>query len=391
MKAYFYPKSIYTSIATFADQFNNMSVRVFDNKTDRIVGVKDVPMTLTAKEKIASILAISDVNDVDPQMDNYLPRISINPSGFNWDPNRMRGKFERRLLNIEYTDDNGATRLFQTDIKSIPWNITFEVTVWSKYMADAIQLFENIAVWFAPEDHISFKERNFNIEHKSKVTLNNMVPNNTFELGEKERRIITHNYTFTMETVLFKPVEFTPAIHCNIIKIAGVPCKKVPFYGDAIIVKDDGTDSVIDPTLSTIIADMDKGDAYDLMVKHWETANNTMRADNQVSDANPIGTFKPCVDDNCIEPLTPRPEWDPQDAPEPCEPPKQPSRFVKNDDETISTYHQEIVVCADSVMKLVSYRSTFESDGTIIEQDVIIPNEEYPSGNDIDGDGVIDE
>lgn len=385
MKAYFYPKSLYNSITAFTEQFNDMTVRVYDPNTGKIVGVKDVPITIAPKEKIASILTVSDVNDVDPQHDNYLPRITTNLAGFNWDPNRMRGKFEKRTLNIEYEDTaNGTRRKINVDTQPVPMNLTFELTVWTKYQIDAFQLFENIAVWFAPESHLSIKERSFGIERKSKVTLDNVTPNVVFELGERERRVIQHNYTFTMETVLYKPLEIKPEILCTIIKIADVPCKKVPFQGDAIIVTEDETGSLISPELSSAIRQLDQSEEYDLMVKHWQSANAAMNAHT-------------CIEDDCGEDPGPRPTWsEVSEIVSGCDERTQPTRVVRNigdgfeGGDTMSTYHQAIVN-TDSVLNIVSYRTTVDdTTNEIIEQDVIIPNEEYPDGNDLDGDGIVD-
>jgi hypothetical protein len=384
MKAYFYPKSIYTSVAAFADLWNNMTTRVFDPKTDKIVGVKKVPFTLTAKEKIASILASTNVNDVDPQKDNYLPRITCNMSGMTWDPNRMRGKYVTRLLNIEY-NENGITKTIQRDTQSMPWNLTFEVVVWTKYQVDAWQLFENIAVWFGPESHVSFKERNFGLEHKSKVTLDSVIPNVVYELGESERRIIQHNYIFTMETVLYKPIEITPEIACAIIKIANVPCEKIPFEGGAIIVGDNNTQSSYDPFISTAIRDLDQSEQYDLMVKYWESANNSMSSITNQS------TYMPCVMAHCDDTISPRPTWETE--PDPCGLITQPTRLVRENNvepsghNFISTYNQKIVK-ENNILRIVSYRTTLDdTTNEIIEQDVIIPNEEYPECSDFNGDG----
>lgn len=392
MKAYFYPKSIYTSMAAFADQWNNMTTRVYNHQTNRIVGVKQVPFTYSAKEKIAYKLLDSNTNDVDPQKDNYLPRISANLAGFTWDAARMRGKFVKRLLNIEYKED-GETRVIQRDTQPMPWNLTFELTVWTKYQVDALQLFENIAVWFGPEDHVSFKERNFGLEHKSKITLDSVVPNVVFELGEAERRVIQHNYTFTMETVLYKPIELDPEITCALIKIANVPCEKIPFEGGAIYIKDDETQSTYDPYINSAIRDLDASEQYELMVKHWESANNSMSAFGSNGDA----TFMPCVLEHCQDTIPPEPTWQSGSEPEnECGKRTEPTRLVRQNGEgpdghdIICTYNQKIIF-ENNVMRIVSYRTTLDTvTNEIIEQDVIIPNEEYPSCNDFDGDGVCD-
>lgn len=318
MKSYFYPKSLYTSIVAFADQFNDMSVRVYD-QDGRIVGVKPVVMTLAPKEKIASILLRSDTNDVDPQVDNYLPRISVNKTGITWDANRMRGKFDSRLVNIEYLDyesgDNKPTkREMQIDLKPIPYNLSFEVIIWTKYETDMQQILENILPWFAPEDHLSIKERNFGIERKSKVSLDNISINNQFELGESDRRILQTVMTFTMETVVYKPMEIRPEILCSIISIAEVPCNRRPMQGEKIILTDDGDIEPFcleDRDIACAIEHLDDMDSYDLMVKYWKYANNNMK---------PM-TYLSCITKTCNDEAFTRPVWDAESGYSPCDPP----------------------------------------------------------------------
>ena len=397
MKAYFYPKSLHTHITAFAEMFNNMTVRVYNPNTGEIVGVKEVPVMIAPKEKIASILVKSDTNDVDPQADNYLPRISINPTGFTWTPSRMRGKYERRTVNIEYTDseNNGVKRTIQTDIQPVPYEITFELSIWAKYVTDAFQLFENITPWFAPEAHISIKERNFGIENKCKVTLNNVLPNIVFELGESERRVVQYNYSFTMEAVVYRPLEISPDVLCGNIKIANVPCTKTPFEGDAILLNSINAEgsTTYDTEVLTTIRQLDNVEEYDLMVKYWESANNSMKQFRTAE--SPIDTFRPCVMEHCSDDIAPRPEWAEGQEPPACGPTKQPSRAVKDflDDNTptLSLYSQEVETNTERQLIIVSYRTTINlSTNEIIEENVIIPNEEYPLANDLDGDGIED-
>jgi len=317
MKSYFYPKSLYTSIVAFADQFNDMTTRVYD-KDGRIVGVKPVVMTLSPKEKIASILTRTDINDVDPQVDNYLPRISVNKTGITWDPNRMRGKYESRLLNIEYFDyessDTPTKREMQVDLKPIPYNLSFEVIIWTKYETDMQQILENILPWFAPEDHLSIKERNFGIERKSKVTLDNVSINNQYELGEQDRRVLQTSLSFTMETVVYKPLEIKPEILCSIISISEVPCNRRPMSGEKIILSDSGSIEPFcleDRDIACAIEHLDSMDSYDLMVKYWKYANNNMAPMSYLN----------CIRQTCDDLDFTRPTWDPETGYNECDPP----------------------------------------------------------------------
>jgi hypothetical protein len=356
----------------FAELFSEMSVRVYDKETSEIVGVKPVPLSLTPKEKIASIMKRSDVNDVDPQFDNYLPRISIAMNGIGWDPERMHGKYERRLINIEY-DDNGVKRTMQTDLQPVPYNLNFEVVIWAKYMTDGVQITENILPWFAPECHVSFKERNFAIEHKAKVTLNSITPNFVYEMGEGDRRVLQWVLNFNMETVMYKPMELTKEITCSIISIAGVPCKKSKFQGSNISIYEPITgvqESLFTKKPSVSVFDIDDSEGYDLMIKYWKIANNTMDAPKNIQ----------CVAQNCLTDPGPQATYDPSISGGPCEDPLlKPVVQIDCTNGNIINSWQELITGPDNVIRVVSYQRFYDKNGADICGPIEIPNWQYPT------------
>lgn len=372
MKSYFYPKSFYTSIVAFADIFNDMTIRVYDSTTDQIIGIKPVPVTLSPKEKIVQILKSQNgVNDVDPQIDNYLPRISIYMTGFNRNPERSRGKNEKRLINIEY-DEEERTRTLQTDIQGVAYDLQFEVTIWAKYQIDGMQIIENILPWFDPEIHVSVKERNFGIEKKCKVTLDSVSQNHVYEYGEKERRILQWNLSFTMESMVWKPMELSKEITCAKITFNSVPCEKIPFQGEKINIYEPVSESnlsLFDKSVKVRISDLDKSEQYDAMVDHWKKLNRVLDAPNYLK----------CVEDHCATPLGPRPEWAEEYDVSSCIPLiKKPCVTCDRESGEITNYWQEMVLDTTNRIRIVSYQRIYDSNGTTISGPDVIDNDEYP-------------
>lgn len=369
-KAYFYPQSTYTTIAAFSELFNDLTVRVYD-KDNNIVGIKPVPLSLAPKEKIVAILTANEVNDVDPQFDNYLPRISISPpNGFTFAQARARGKNDRRLLNIEY-DLGTQHKVMQTDVQGAPYDITFEVTIWTKYMVDGLQLIEYLTPYFAPEQYISFKERSFGLEHKSKVTLTSVSPNFVYELGETERRVITWTLGFTVESYMYKPMELTPEILCTNITIAGVPCKRIPFYGEKIVAYEPVTntfESILSKNCKLALYELDASEAYDKMVKYWRVANNVMAPPHNET----------CTTD-CSASIGTQPQWDSSLSIFPCTRPKMlPCITVDASSGYITNFWQDQVTGPDNIIRLVSYRRIYDPQGTTVSGPEIVDNDIYP-------------
>lgn len=370
MKFYFFPQSIYTCTVAFSDLFNDMGVRVYD-KQNQIVGYKPVPVTLAPKEKIAHILNVSEVNDVDPQSDNYLPRISISSPDIQFDAERMRGKYEKRRMSVEY-DTGTQTRTVLTDIQSIPMSLTFEVSIWTKYYIDMTQLLENIMVWFSPEAYVSFKERNFGIEHKSRVILTSSSKNFVYEYGETERRVLQWNLTFQMDGIMWKPMEMSKEVICNIISIAGVPCKKSPFFGEKVIVyepKSNSYESILTKNPKLSIFELDDEEKYEKMVKYWGQANTVMD--------KPV--YETCVTNNCQEEVGPKPEWDPSFGNTPCNPvKKKPCIVIDPVTQDISAYWQDQILGEDNKIRIFSFNQVYNSRGETIIDTRQIPMSAYP-------------
>jgi hypothetical protein len=283
----------------------------------------------------------------------------------------MRGKYEKRLLNIEYDTGTGLRKM-QTDVQVIPITMTFELTIWAKYMVDINQLLENIMPGFAPETYVSFKERNFGIEHKSRVVLTGSSKNFVYEYGETERRILQWNLTFAMDAVLYKPMEDRKEILCNIISIAGVPCKKTSFQGDKIIAyepRSNSYESILTKNPKLSIHNLDASESYELMVKYWSNANTNM---------NPYD-YSPCIQKNCSEIYGPKPTWDAEFQTNGCAPSKKkPCIKIDTITQDISSFWQDEVVGSDNKIRLVSWLQIYNQRGEIISGSFQITGSQYP-------------
>lgn len=201
MYNYFYNKVLWTSVAAFADIFNEMSVINYD-KDGKAIGWKPIPVTLAPKEKVVSEL-IADPNTPDRTPPNYLPRISIVWNGIARNTERQRGNLEKRRIAVEYDDANEPQLIM--DMQTVPYDLTFELTIWCKYMDDMAQILENILPFFNPEAPVSLYERGTGNERQVKVTLESVSPNFVVELADPDRRVLQCNLGFKMECNFYKP------------------------------------------------------------------------------------------------------------------------------------------------------------------------------------------
>lgn len=227
MKNHFYHHTIWKHVAAFADLFDDMTVYVYDDDRKIPVGMKKVPLILAPKEKVVSALSVLAGED-RPEIDNVLPKISVIWQGITWDNNRQTGSnLTKRVLAYEYDSDdeeeqNRQNRLVYVDLQPIPWKLEFQVTFWTKYMDEAVQLLENTLPFFHPDLHLSIFERISGQERKSKVTLDSVTPNFVYELNEPDRRVIQFDLNFTMECMLYRPYHTEKDIHKAYIGVTAV-------------------------------------------------------------------------------------------------------------------------------------------------------------------------
>ena len=224
MKNHFYHHTIWKHVAAFADIFNDMEVYVYDKDRKTAVGKKKVPVILAPKEKVISVLSVID-GTPKPEIDNHLPKVSIIWQGLTWDQQRQTGVKHKRDLGIEYRDGDGQKSTKLTDRQTIPYTLEFQVTIWTVYLDEAVQLLENILPFFHPDIHISLYERAIGIERKSKVELQSVTPNFVYELNEPDRRIIQFDLDFTMECNLYRPIEVDGVIEQAFIGLAAVDAR----------------------------------------------------------------------------------------------------------------------------------------------------------------------
>lgn len=221
MKSHFYHHNIWKHVAAFADLFNDMEVYVYDKDRKNAIGRKRVPVILAPKEKVISVLSVID-GAPKPEIDNHLPKMSIIWQGLNWDKERQTGSNHRRDLGIEYKNENGEKSTKYTDRQTIPYILEFQLSIWTVYLDEAVQLLENILPFFHPDVHISLYERVLGTERDAKIELESVTPNFVYELNEPDRRIIQFDLDFTMECMLYRPIEIQGVIEQAFIGIAAV-------------------------------------------------------------------------------------------------------------------------------------------------------------------------
>jgi hypothetical protein len=229
MKNWFYNHVFHTTTMLFASIFDEMEVWDFDAE-GHATGRIPVPVKLTYKEKVIEMLLKGNAQNPNVMRDNenVLPMISIQWSNTTLDTERMRGMREKRHIYLEYAEQPAAGRpaLKQhMDMQTVPYKLTFEVTLWAKYLDHLVQMSENIDAFIHPEIYLEYYEKGIGVGRKIKVVKVSESMNLNPDLPDNELRskFVTWKYTFEVECNLYKPEN-----------PVGVPIKRVVIRHSAV-------------------------------------------------------------------------------------------------------------------------------------------------------------
>lgn len=210
MNGYFYHGLMRKYILYFGTIFNNISV-VRKGNQDQIEQIVNVPITYGPKSHWLTRLK------QDPELLKStaieLPRISFEIIGMNYDG-------ERKLQTLNKTvKKQGATGLVNQQYTPVPYDINFQLTIYSKNADDALQIVEQILPYFNPDYTATLKlidGIDYGIDIP--IILASIVNEDSYEGSmETDKRYIFYTLLFNMKAYFWGPTTKTGLIKKAII------------------------------------------------------------------------------------------------------------------------------------------------------------------------------
>ena len=194
MKTYYYYQALRKTIIQFLDVFNDIKIKRYDENGvfQRYV---EVPIKFAPKERAYYYI-------FEKHQDEMLPMMSVTMNSVNFASERMGNRY--KSLTKSTSADSGTVQRF---LNPVPYDITFTVFAWTKYMTDIDQILEQILPYFAPHIFIRVHIPELNFYFDTKVVFNGANPDIATDMSEEERRIIMYSLDFTVQAYLFTPVE----------------------------------------------------------------------------------------------------------------------------------------------------------------------------------------
>ena len=210
----FYHGTLKKYVVLFGTLFNDTWINRFDADGNVKQSFK-IPLSYSPREKfLARITGINQ--EKDPLKQPFaisLPRMGFEITSFNYAPERKLTTINRF---VKQDSEDGNTRQFQYN--PVPYDITFDLSVYVKNTEDGTMIIEQILPYFTPEwtSTVQLIE-NPNITVDIPLVLNAVTNDEVYEGSFEERRVMIWTLSFTMKAFFYGPTRKQ-----GVIKLANV-------------------------------------------------------------------------------------------------------------------------------------------------------------------------
>ena len=147
MFEYFYHEILRRTVIGFGTLFNDINIRHTDS-TDNTVSELKVPLAYGPTQKF--LARLEQAADLNKPTQLSLPRMSFEMIGLSYDPARKVTSTQTFISSLE-SDKKKARKTFMP----VPYNMAFELSVYTKLNDDMLQIVEQILPYFQPSYNLT--------------------------------------------------------------------------------------------------------------------------------------------------------------------------------------------------------------------------------------------
>jgi hypothetical protein len=199
MFEYFYHEILRRTVISFGTLFNSISIQHKDSNGN-VSSMINVPLAYGPTQKFLARLEQSP--DLNKPIQVTLPRMSFEFVGLNYDASR---KVTTTQTFITSNVDN------KTEVKKVympvPYNMQFELGIYTKLNDDMLQIIEQILPYFQPSYNLTVDLVDQIGEKRDiPIIIENISMSDDYEGDFTTRRALIYTIRFTAKTYLFGPV-----------------------------------------------------------------------------------------------------------------------------------------------------------------------------------------
>ena len=192
-------------VIAFGSLFNDIVIQRRNTAGQRIQSIQ-VPIAYGPKEKFLVRLR-ADPN-LSQQVALTLPRMGFEITALTYNGAR---KLSSSLRNVAI--NSGDNNKVKSQYVPVPYDITFALSIMCKNADDGAQILEQIVPYFRPEFTLNIRLiPELNIVVDTRVVLQDISIEDTYEGNFEERRALVHTLNFSMKGYLYGPSSKTGVI-----------------------------------------------------------------------------------------------------------------------------------------------------------------------------------
>lgn len=199
MFEYFYHEILRSTIVSFGTLFNNISIKHKD-ESDNTTSVIKVPLAYSPTQKFLARLEQSP--NLNKPVQISLPRMSFEFTGLTYDSSRKVTTTQTFVSGLA-TDKTKPRKTFMP----VPYNMSFELAIYTKLNDDMLQIVEQILPYFQPAYSLSVDlVQTIGEKRDIPVVFEGISMQDDYEGNFETRRALIYTLRFTAKTYLFGPI-----------------------------------------------------------------------------------------------------------------------------------------------------------------------------------------
>lgn len=213
---HFYYNMFRKYIVAFKHIFSDIHIL----RTDNGIVKKDITVPVTYASKSKLFYQLQRDEDVARNISSILPRISFIINAMQFDATRKKSNLNEISVTI---DEENESFIYSGN----PYNFNVDMSIWSIYMGDLLQIIEQVTSFFRPDFVVTVNEiPELSLTRKIPVVLNNvnLDVDNEFDVDD---RIVKADLNFTIKGYIYPPISDGKVIRHIKMKFGTLPSENV--------------------------------------------------------------------------------------------------------------------------------------------------------------------
>ena len=242
---HFYHKQIRNTVIAFGTIFNNIHIKRLDSSGNPLQSLK-VPLSYSPKEKfIARLEQQTSLTGSDSSVAITLPRMAFDITGYAYDPSRKLNKNQK----VGVVTTNEDTTKLNAQYSPVPYDVSFELNVFTANSDDGLQIIEQILPYFQPDYTVTMIESTtMDTKRDIPFILESVNYEDTYAGDLTTTRRITYTIGFTAKIYLYGPISTGAVIKTVSADLYDNTSDQSPFRKERVTVTPNPTSADKDDT-----------------------------------------------------------------------------------------------------------------------------------------------